>query len=127
MKVLLYVLLSLSVLLNIFVLGFYQKEPVIKYEIPQSEMQNIRRVAVLCGIDKSKAERMSVNETLSDIESFLNGAESCPAPVLAPDELTLLESYLNTRKTILAKIKQQNSFIAGLNGHPVLTLSTQEK
>ena len=125
MKVLLSVLLVLSVLLNIFLLFFYKPEPEVKYEFPQTEMQNIRRVAVLCGIDKTKADRMSVNETLSDIETFLNGAEPWSAPALSPDELTLLESYLNTRKAILAKIKQQNSFIAGLNGHPVLTISTQ--
>ena len=127
MKVVLAVSLVLSVLLNIFLIVIGLK-PVkeIRYEFPSEEMQLIRQLAVACGTDEAKAKQMSANEMLSDAESFIKGAEPCHIPVFTKEEITLLDSYLNDQKIILAKVKQQNAFVETLKGQRYLICPAKE-
>lgn len=128
MKGLLTVLLIASVLLNLFLLAF-EKAPVEKIvkEIPAEEMKQIRELAVICGKNPDKANRMSAMEMLSDIRMFMSNAEPHYVPVLEKKELDIVRGFLITEKAELKIVEAQNKYLADMKGKKIIILPENEQ
>lgn len=121
MKIALVFLLVLSVFLNVLQLGV-QKKPEAVPGLPETEMNQVKEIAILCGVPAASVNSTSAKELLSDTKMFLlNGEPYCGA-ALSRDDWKVLEKYLYNKTELLDALKKQDKFLNSLRGKRILVM-----
>lgn len=124
MKIALIVLLVLSVFLNILLLAVQKKREVVTV-IPEAEMNQIKEIAILCGVLASAVNRTSAKELLSDTKIFLLNGESYYGATLSRDDWQILNRYLYNKTKLLDTLKKQDNFLNSIRGKRILVMPNE--
>ena len=121
------IVLFISIIGNIYMSMNPNETTIVKKEMPEEEIEKIREISHICGLDPGSFEQSTLLSNLSDIKSTLwNSTRTCDATPLSKEETELLDSYLNDQPGILSKIKAQNAFITPYSMKRVIVLPVKE-
>ena len=121
------IVLFLSLIGNIYMSVNPNETTIVKQEMPEGEIEKIREISHICGLDPGSFEQSTLLSNLSDIKSTLsNNTRSCSTTPFSKEETELLSSYLNDQPGILSKIKAQNDFITACSMKRVIVLPVKE-
>ena len=125
--ILLSIVLFISIAGNVILCLNPKETTIIKQEMPKEEIEKIREISSICGIDPETFEHSSVLSNLSDIKSALwNSIRICDVTPISQEEMEILDVYLNNRPDLSSRIKAQNAFVKPFSSKRFMILPVKE-
>ena len=126
MKGFLAFLLLISLIVNaVFILGKSVTEPITGgngNSFQAISMEKLRSIALKCGVSSEKADKMDVEQLLTEINIKFNDSIGFYGNSLSGDEFKKVEDLLYGEDKIIGILKAQNEFIQKVQGKDIMIL-----